>query len=78
MPLIYKKPDGETVDLSTKDSWLIQKTEHDKYIFIRLINGIINETYASVDKEKAAVFAASVILGFQPPQGLVCLDKPAG
>lgn len=44
----------------------------------RLADGRVIEAYAPQPPGVAAVFLAAIIQGFQPPRGLVPLDKPAG
>ncbi len=41
-------------------------------------DGRVIESYAPQPPGVAAVFLAAIIQGFQPPRGLVPLDKPAG
>ena len=78
MPLIYVNPSTkQETDFSEKECWTIRK-DGDKFLFTRFVNGEVNESYASQDKEEAALSACSIILGFQPLRHLVHLDKPAG
>ena len=75
--LNYIKPNGEKFELNKKEIIVIT-IEDNKYIFHRFSNGKIIETYASVEKDKASIYAISIIQGFQPPRSLVHQDKLAG
>ena len=75
--LNYIKPNGEKIEFNQKEITIIV-VENDKYIFHRFLNGKIIETYASVEKDKASVYAISIIQDFQPPRCLVHQDKLVG
>mgnify|MGYP006898488389 CR=1 FL=1 len=75
--LSYIKSNGEKVEFNQKEITIIA-VENNKYIFYRILNGKIVETYASVEKDKASVYAISIIQDFQPPRCLVHQDKLVG
>lgn len=50
-----------------KERWVIF-VDNDSFLFSREVNGRIDEAYAPVNREKAAVFAAAIIQGFEPPR----------
>ena len=56
------------------EQWVIE-INNEKVFFSRKWNGKTEESYAPVDVGRAAVFAAAIIQGYQPPRGLVRLDK---
>lgn len=60
-----------------KERWVIEITEG-RYTFLKEINGSVDENYAPVCKAQAAVFAAAIIQGFQPPRDLRSCDKQPG
>ena len=59
------------------DTWLIQVFPTGVH-FSRLHEGRTVESYARVGLDKAAIYAAAVIQGFEPPRDLRRLDKPVG
>ncbi|MGO2354043.1 MAG: oligoribonuclease [Marinomonas foliarum] len=48
-----------------------------KVFVSRWINGRLEESYRPLNRDEAAVSAAAILGGFQPPRGLTRLDKPA-
>jgi hypothetical protein len=58
-----------------KNTWKID-VDGNKVAFARLNNDRVIEAYAPVSLDKASIYAASIIHGYQPPRSLVCLDKP--
>ena len=60
-----------------KEHWTIELSGK-KVHFTRYINNKVNEAYAPVSKRKAAVCAAAIIQGFEPPRLLRDSDIPAG
>lgn len=46
--------------------------------FLRLFEGKVVEVYAIVDGRQAAVYAAAIIQGYQPPRALFDQGKPIG
>ncbi len=46
--------------------------------FMRICNGRPNEVYRRVTPDAAAVYAAAISQGFEPPRVLRDQDKPAG
>ncbi|KLF03342.1 hypothetical protein YA24_09000 [Klebsiella aerogenes] len=60
-----------------QEKWVIE-ISGGRYMFTRELNGVVDETYSPVSKEKAAVFASAIIHGFQPPRDLRSLDKQPG
>lgn len=63
--------------VGSKEIWKIEITGS-QYVFSKEVNGRSDESYAPVGKEKAAVFAVSIIQGFQPPRDLRNYDTQAG
>lgn len=59
------------------EEWKVQICDG-RYTFVRIIDGAPVESYAPVHAETAAVWAVSIIHGFQPPRGLSRLDTPTG
>lgn len=57
------------------EEWKIQ-IRGGRYTFVRMINGVSVESYSPVKADTAALWAVSIIHGFQPPRGLVRLDTP--
>lgn len=54
------------------EEWHIKISEDGKqFFFSRYINGIVNEQYAPVSVDKASIYCAAVIHGFQPPRNLI-------
>lgn len=49
------------------ERWIIDIRE-DGFMFKREIYGRTEESYAPVSREKAAIFAAAIIQGFEPPR----------
>lgn len=79
MSLIYRNIEANfETDLTAKENWLITIADDGKFIFQRFINGAIEESYSSKNKDVAAIYAVSIIQGFQPPRDLVYPDKRAG
>lgn len=58
-----------------KNTWKID-VNGNKVAFARLHNDRVIEAYAPVSLDKASIYAASIIHGYQPPRSLVRLDKP--
>lgn len=58
------------------EEWRIQHSG-EKFAFTRFINGRVAESYRLVGKDEAAVWAACVIQGFEPPRRLTASDTPA-
>ena len=81
---------NQTTKKNRQERWAID-IQSDRFFFTREINGRTEESYAPVNKEKAAMFAVAIILGIEPPRLLTqvdqgfqprliphCSDKPAG
>lgn len=45
-----------------------------RYMFRRIVNGEVKETYAHVNEDVASIYASAVIHGFQPPRILPRID----
>lgn len=56
------------------DKWEI-RIDEDKFFFTRFSEAKLHECYAPVSKDKAAVYLAAIIHGFQPPRALARLDR---
>ncbi len=54
---------------NTKETWTIEITEKGIF-FTKNCNNQPCESYPLVNKEKAAIYAISIINGFQPPRNL--------
>ncbi|HHR5901443.1 TPA: hypothetical protein ACS7XC_002360 [Providencia alcalifaciens] len=61
-------------DESITTTWTIE-IKNDLFFFKRAINGRIDETYAPVRRDKAAIFAAAIIQGYEPPKLLTLADR---
>ena len=58
------------------DRWVITVV-NERYFINRQMEGFPpTESYAPVDRDRAAVFVAAVIQGFEPPRVLRRLDTP--
>lgn len=44
----------------------------------KYVGGVRVEAYAPVGEGRAAIYAAAIIQGFEPPRGLVRQERPAG
>jgi hypothetical protein len=55
------KSDGEMWTISIKDNL---------FTFVRKINGELQESYRPVEQDLAAIYAAAIIQGFEPPRQL--------
>lgn len=55
-------------------TWTVD-IQNGHFLFSRAINGRIDETYAPVSKEKAAIFATAIIQGYEPPKLLTLADE---
>lgn len=76
--LIYKNLSAnQETDITEKEVWTIGNTDN-KFLFRRFVNGVLNESYATVNQDIAAIYSVSIILGFQPPRNLSRQDKPVG
>jgi len=56
------------------DVWQVEVRD-DGVRFMRLFDGAPIETYGVVSKEKAAVYAAAITQGFEPPRALLGQGK---
>lgn len=57
-----------------QERWVIE-IHGDRFLFSREINGCTEESYGPVNGEKAAVFVAAIIQGFEPPRLLTPADR---
>ncbi|SUF50770.1 Uncharacterised protein [Salmonella enterica] len=63
------------VSVSTyRERWIFT-IENDRYLLVREVNGVAEESYAPVNRAKAAVFAAAIIQGFEPPRLVTQADQ---
>lgn len=63
----------------TEEVWQIEVCRTtSKFLFFKIVDGMIVESYRPVGQAEASAWAVSVIQGFQPPRGLRRFDKPAG
>ncbi|HBC1013107.1 TPA: hypothetical protein IGZ65_004825 [Escherichia coli] len=51
-----------------QERWTIDFIEGDRFLFRRELNGERNESYRIVERDVAAVYAAAIINGFEPPR----------
>lgn len=58
----------------SQERWIIE-VKNDRFSFAREINGRIEDSYAPVNKDKAAVFAAAIIQGLEPPRLLTPAER---
>ncbi|WP_338803589.1 hypothetical protein WDV76_02920 [Xenorhabdus griffiniae] len=58
-------------------TWIIQLGA-ENVLFSRVINGRIDESYVSVNRQKANVYAAAILNDLEPPRHLQKSDKPTG
>lgn len=60
------------------EKWEIEISE-DKttFVFTRYIDGKVDEAYSPVKADKAAIYCAAVIHGYEPPRILLCRAKPS-
>ncbi|WP_368750314.1 hypothetical protein [Klebsiella aerogenes] len=47
----------------------------DRFTFNREVNGRTEESYAPVNREKATVFVAAIVQGFEPPRLITLADQ---
>ena len=70
------------VGMNTRDKRVIstwQVVVYDNCVsFKRVDNGQMQESYPPVPLSKAAVYAAAIVHGLQPPRDLRVCDKPIG
>lgn len=67
----------DTMDKQIISSW--QMIVYDDCVsFKRVDNGRLQEGYPPVSVSKAAVYAAAIVHGLQPPRDLRLCDKPIG
>lgn len=57
-----------------QEKWVIEM-KAGEFLFSREVNGIVDESYVPVNRAKAAVFAAAVIQGFEPPRVITLADR---
>lgn len=58
-------------------TWVIEVLP-DGVRFLRVHEGYVVEAYGLVDARKAAVYAAAIVSGYQPPRCLCDQGKPIG
>lgn len=73
--LCYKKDDGEIIEYKNQDTFIIT-IDGNIFGLKRFVKGKLNESYAPVSKEKAAIYLAAIIQGYEPPRSLVHRDRP--
>ncbi|WP_340611979.1 hypothetical protein [Xenorhabdus bharatensis] len=56
-------------------TWIIQLGA-ENVVFSRVTNGCIDEGYASVDRQKANVYASAILNDLEPPRHLQKSDRP--
>ena len=64
---VYEKS-SPARQLAHKTFWAIEKKQNGKIHFAFYKDGNINESYADVPIEYAAVYAAAIVNGFEPPK----------
>ncbi|EAW0247703.1 hypothetical protein ABVL59_002533 [Salmonella enterica] len=57
-----------------QERWIID-IQGGLFFFTREINGQVRDSYAPVKKEKAAVFAAAITQGIEPPRLVTQADQ---
>jgi len=63
----------------TEEVWQIEVCRTtSKFLFFKIVDGRVVESYRPVGQAEASAWAVSVIQGFQPPRDLRRFDKPAG
>lgn len=71
---VYEKA-SPARQLAHKTFWAIEKKQNGKIHFAFYKDGSINESYADVPIEYAAVYAAAIIQDLEPPKRLVRHDR---
>ena len=59
------------------DRWVLVEREDGNFNLRRYVKGKLNESYPGVSRGQASVYLSAVIQGFQPPRGLLRLDRPS-
>lgn len=67
----------ENKTANKENAWVIDLSNPDAIHFTRWVGGQRHESYGRVSRAEAAVFAAAISQGFEPPRALCHQDKPA-
>ena len=74
--LQYIREDGVVCPRVADEQWLVSLTDDGKVAVSRYCNGMLNESYAYMPPDQAAVALVAIINGFQPPRALTRRDTP--
>ena len=64
----------QSISNNRQERWVID-FKGDAFFFTREINNRTEESYAPVSREKAAVFVAAIVQGFEPPRLITLADQ---
>ena len=73
--LIYEREDGVQI-VYDGECWMLELAPDGSVRFKRFHDGRLLESYFPQPRARAAISAAAIIHGFEPPRALVRLDKP--
>lgn len=49
------------------EEWIITRNERQCYSFVKKVNGEEVESWWAINRDEAAIYAVSIILGYKPP-----------
>ena len=74
--LRYIREDGVVCPRAADEQWLVSLMDDGKVAVSRYCSGLLNEAYAYMPPDQAAVALVAIINGFEPPRSLTRRDTP--